>query len=206
MVTRGLGAEGFSVEHAGNGVDGLWRADEGEFDAVVLDLLMPGASGYQVCQALRDRGDVVPIIVLTAKDGDFDQIDLLDLGADDFLTKPVSMQLLAARIRAAVRRATGSSTNEVMHGQLRFDLTGRRWYLNEERIELTRKESDVLYVLVAAAGGTVSRDELVKAAWGMDFDGDFGAVDVYVNRLRKKVGREIIGNVRGVGFHLVTET
>lgn len=202
VVERGLAAEGFSIGVADNGVDGLWLASEGEFDAIVLDLLLPGATGYQVCASLREQGDTVPIVVLTAKDGEFDQIDLLDLGADDFLTKPVSIRVLAARIRAAVRRAAGSSTNDLIHGDLHFDLAGRRWHYAGEQVDLTRKESDVLYVLASAGGGAVNRDEIVKAAWGMDFDGDPGAVDVYVSRLRKKLGREVIGNTRGVGFHL----
>lgn len=202
VVARGLAAEGFSITVADNGTDGLWFADEGEFDAIVLDLLLPGATGYEVCAALRERGDTVPIVVLTAKDGEFDQIDLLDLGADDFLTKPVSISVLSARLRAAMRRAAGSPTNELVHGDLHFDLAGRRWHLAGQPVELTAKESDVLYVLTAAAGGAVSRDELVKAAWGVDFDGDPGTVDVYLSRLRKKLGRQVIGNTRGVGFHL----
>lgn len=202
VVERGLVAEGFTIEHADNGLDGLWLATEGEFDAILLDLLLPGATGYEVCETLRTKGLSVPIVVLTAKDGEFDQIDLLDLGADDFLTKPVSIPILAARIRAAVRRAVGSSTNDLVHGALRYDIAARRWWLSGNEVDLTRKESEVLYVLAAAAGGTVSRDEIVKAAWGMSFEGDPGAVDVYVNRLRKKLGRKTISNVRGVGFHL----
>ena len=105
VVARGLEAEGFSLDVADNGADGLWKVAEGRFDAVVLDLLMPGMSGYEVCGSLRARGDEIPVVVLTAKDGEFDQIDLLDLGADDFLTKPVPVKVLAARLRAAVRRA-----------------------------------------------------------------------------------------------------
>lgn len=202
VVSRGLLAQGFSVETADNGTDGLWQATEGEFDAIVLDLLLPGLSGYKVCEQLRSGGDRVPIVVLTAKDGELDQIDLLDLGADDFLTKPVSIEILAARIRAAVRRAAGSSTNELVHGAIRFDLVGRRWWFGDDELSLTKKESDVLYVLVSAAGGAVSRDEIMKAAWGFDFDGDPGTVDVYVNRLRKKLSRSAIKNIRGVGFQL----
>ncbi len=203
MVARGLEAEGFSLDVADNGTDGLWKAAEGSFDAVVLDLLMPGMSGYEVCESLRNRGDLVPIVVLTAKDGEFDQIDLLDLGADDFLTKPVSIKVLAARIRAAVRRAIGSSTNEVVVGRLRFDPVGHRCWLGEDEIALTKKESELLYVLVSAGGGAVSRDEITRAVWGFDFDGDPGSVDVYINRLRKKLGPDLIKNIRGVGFQLV---
>lgn len=204
VVTRGLEAEGFSVDAVGDGTDGMWQATEGSFDAIVLDLLLPGMTGYQVCESLRAQKDETPVVILTAKSGEFDQIDLLELGADDFLTKPVSVKVLAARIRAAVRRATGSSTNEIVHGSIRFDLTGHRCWHNDEEIVLTKKEGAVLYVLVAAAGASVNRDEIVKAAWGLEFDGDPGSVDVYINRLRKKLGAKTIANTRGVGFHLAT--
>ncbi len=204
VVTRGLAAEGFQMEVAADGNDGLWRATEGEFDAIVLDLLLPGMSGYRVCESLRDQNDQTPVVVLTAKSGEFDQIDLLDLGADDFLTKPVSIKVLAARIRASVRRATGSSTNELVAGSVRFDLAGHRCWHDDEEIALTKKEADVLFVLVAAAGSAVSRQEIMSGAWGLDFEGDPGSVDVYINRLRKKLGTDTIRNTRGVGFHLVS--
>ena len=202
VVSRGLEAEGFAVDVAGNGPDGLWRATESDFDAVILDLLMPGMSGYQVCESLRRAGNQVPVVVLTAKDGEFDQIDLLDLGADDFLTKPVSIKLLAARVRASIRRASGGTTNELTHGSIRFDIVGHRCWQTDAEVVLTKKEADVLYVLISARGGAVTRQEIVKAAWGFDFDGAPGSVDVYINRLRKKLGSDTINNIRGVGFQL----
>lgn len=202
VVKRGLEAEGFSVDTAGNGADGLWQAGESRFDAVILDLLMPGMSGYKVCESLRDAGNSVPVVVLTAKDGEFDQIDLLDLGADDFLTKPVSVGVLAARIRASVRRAAGAPTNDITIGAIRYDLLGHRCWHGDDEVTLTKKESDVLFVLVSAGGVAVTRQEIVKAVWGFDFDGDPGSVDVYINRLRKKLGRKTIKNIRGVGFQL----
>lgn len=202
VVRRGLETEGFSIDVANSGSDGLWRTKEAEFDAIILDLLMPGMSGYQVCKTLRSAGNQVPVLVLTAKDGEFDQIDLLDLGADDFLTKPVSIKILAARIRAAVRRSTGSSTNELVYGPIRFDLDSSRCWLEDDEVVLTKKEMDVLYVLLAAKGAAVARGEIVLAAWGFDFEGDPGSVDVYINRLRKKLGNETIKNIRGVGFQL----
>lgn len=205
VVIRGLEAEGMSVDSAADGTHGLWHATEGNFDAVVLDLLMPGMSGYKVCESLRAQSNETPIVVLTAKSGEFDQIDLLDLGADDFLTKPVSIKVLAARIRATVRRSTGSSTNELHHGSIRFDLSGHRCWLDSTEISLTKKEAEVLQVLVAAAGSSVSRREIVNAAWGHEFEGDPGAVDVYVNRLRNKLGTDTIVNTRGVGFHLMSK-
>ncbi len=204
VVVRGLEAEGMSVDAAADGADGLWHASEGNFDVVVLDLLLPGMSGYRVCESLRASDDTTPVVVLTAKSGELDQIDLLDLGADDFLTKPVSIKVLAARLRAAVRRSAGSSTNELEHGSLRFDLTGHRCWLDGDEIGLTKKEAEVLHVLVSAGGGAVSRGEIVKAAWGLEFEGDPGSVDVYINRLRKKLGSDTIINTRGVGFHLAS--
>lgn len=206
VVTRGLEAEGFSVDVADNGVDGLWRAGETTFDAVILDLLLPGLSGYRVCEELRASGNEVPVVVLTAKDGDLDQIDLLDLGADDFLTKPVSIRVLAARLRAAVRRSAGTPTNELVVGSIRFDLAAHRCRQDGQEVALTRKEADVLYVLMAAGGATVTRQEILDAAWGFDFDGDPGSVDVYVNRLRNKLGSDTIRNIRGVGFQLQAST
>lgn len=202
VVRRGLEAEGFSIDSADNGTDGLWRATEASFDAIVLDLLLPGMSGYLVCEELRKGGNEVPVIVLTAKDGEFDQIDLLDLGADDFISKPVSIKVLAARIRAAVRRAAGSSANEIVRGSIRFDLGDNRCWNGGVEVPLTKKEGDVLFALVSADGSAVSRQEIVAAAWGFDFDGDPGSVDVYINRLRKKLGSESIRNIRGVGFQL----
>lgn len=202
VVVRGLEAEGFHVDAVDDGTDGLWQATEGNFDAIVLDLLLPGMTGYRVCESLRSQDDETPVVVLTAKSGEFDQIDMLDLGADDFLTKPVSINVLAARIRAAIRRATGSSTNEIAFGAIRFDLSGHRCWQGDAEVGLTKKESAVLYLLVAAGGSSVSRQEIMKAAWGLEFDGDPGSVDVYINRLRKKLGADAIVNTRGVGFHL----
>jgi len=205
VVVRGLEAEGFEVDAVDDGTDGLWQATEGSFDAIVLDLLLPGMTGYQVCESLRNQNDETPLVVLTAKSGEYDQIDLLDLGADDFLTKPVSINVLAARIRAAIRRSTGSSTNEIRYGAIRFDLSGHRCWHDDVEVTLTKKESAVLYELVSAAGSSVSRHEITKAAWGLEFDGDPGSVDVYINRLRKKLGAKTIVNTRGVGFHLASD-
>lgn len=204
VVRRGLEAEGFSLDVANNGTDGLWQATEGEYDAILLDLLLPGLTGYQVCQSLRDHDDAVPIVVLTAKSGEFDQIDLLDLGADDFMTKPVSIRILAARLRAVVRRNVGSVTNEIEYGSIRYDFVGHRCWQEDAEVPLTKKEAEVLYALLTAAGTAVSRQELVKAAWGLEFDGDPGSVDVYINRLRNKLGAETIKNTRGVGFHVAS--
>jgi len=174
VVQRGLEAEGFSVDSATSGADGLWQAAEAHFDAIILDLLMPGLSGYVVCEKLRASGNEVPVVILTAKDGELDQVDLLDLGADDFLTKPVSIKVLAARVRATVRRSVGAATNEIVQGPLRFDLARHRCWHNDVEVPLTKKEADVLFTLVSAGGTAVARQEIVDAAWGYDFEGDPG--------------------------------
>lgn len=200
VLRRGLEAEGCAVEVVADGEEGIWAEAEGRFDVVLLDLLLPTVSGYQVCETIRARGSDVPILVLTAKSGDYDQIDLLDLGADDFLTKPVSIHLLVARMRALVRRAAGAATNELTVGEVTFDLDTRRCRRSGTEIELTAKETDVLLILLRAHPTVVSRSEMLIGGWGIDFEGDPGTVDVYVNRLRKKLGRDAIRTVRGVGF------
>lgn len=203
VLVRGLAGAGCTVECFDNGTDGVWAEAEGNFDVVLLDLLLPGMSGYQVCSAIRARGSTVPILVLTAKSGEYDQIDLLDLGADDFMTKPVSIELLAARLRALVRRVAGSPVNTLACGDLSYDLDSRRCAIGATAVELTGKESDVLLALLRDSPAVVSRNELLRGVWGFDFDGDPGTVDVYLNRLRKKIGSERIETVRGVGFRLV---
>ena len=203
VLARGLAGEGCTVECFDNGPDGVWAEAEGNFDVVLLDLLLPGMSGYQVCTAIREGGSTVPILVLTAKSGEYDQIDLLDLGADDFMTKPVSIELLAARLRALVRRIAGSAVNALSCGELSYDLDTRRCTIGDTSVDLTGKESDVLLALLRDSPAVVSRGELLRGVWGFEFDGDPGAVDVYLNRLRKKIGSERIETVRGVGFRLV---
>lgn len=203
MLVRGLARAACTVECFDNGTDGVWAEAEGNFDVVLLDLLLPGMSGYQVCEAIRARGSTVPILVLTAKSGEYDQIDLLDLGADDFMTKPVSIELLEARLRALVRRTAGSPINVLSCGDLSFDLDSRRCAVGDVEVELTSKEVDVLLALLRDSPSVVSRIELLRGVWGLDFDGDPGAVDVYLNRLRKKIGSERIETVRGVGFRVV---
>ncbi len=126
VLERGLTAEGFTVEAVADGTAGLWRALDGGFAAIVLDLLLPGRSGYRVCQELRDEGVTTPILVLSAKSGEYDQIDLLDAGADDYLTKPAGLALIAARLRVLIRRSAALATNEIERGPLRYDLTARR--------------------------------------------------------------------------------
>jgi two-component system OmpR family response regulator len=206
-VRRGLEAEGFAVEVAHDGLDGVWLATEASFDLVVLDIMLPGRNGYQICADLRAAGRWMPILMLTAKAGDLDEAEALDTGADDFLTKPFSFPVLVARIRALLRRASGCQPVPVEVGDLCLDPTGRRVRRGASTIELTAREFDVLEYLVRRAGQVRSKDEILAGVWHHDFEGDPNIVEVYVRRLRRKVdepfGRHSIETVRGAGYRLV---
>lgn len=208
-VSRGLRAEGFTVETAARGDEGLWLATEGSYDLIVLDILLPGRNGYQVCADLRAAGDWTPILMLTAKDGDLDEAEGLDTGADDYLTKPFSFPVLLARVRALLRRAARRDPAPVAAGDLRVQATGRRVFRSDVEIELTAREFDVLHFLVRHAGEVVSKLEILNGVWDYGFDGDPNIVEVYVGRLRKKVdqpfGRSAIETVRGAGYRLAED-
>jgi two-component system OmpR family response regulator len=206
-VARGLEAEGFHVEAALDGTDGLWRAREGRYDLLVVDLMLPGRNGFQICAELRGAGDWTPILVLTAKDGDLDEAEALDTGADDFLTKPFAFPVLVARIRALLRRTSGRSPTPVSVGDLRIDPGQRRVWRGEVQLQLTAREFDVLEFLVRRAGQVHRKDEILQGVWEHDFEGDPNIVEVYIGRLRRKVdqpfGRHSIETVRGSGYRLV---
>jgi DNA-binding response OmpR family regulator len=205
-VRRGLTAEGFTVEVAGDGDDGLWRAVEGSFDLVLLDLMLPGRNGYRVCAALRDAGVWTPILVLTAKDGELDEAEALDTGADDFLTKPFSFAVLVARIRALLRRSAERAVAPAAVGDLRIDPARRRVWRAGSELRLTAREFDVLEFLVRRAGQVVPKDQILAGVWDSDFEGDPNIVEVYIRRLRRKVdepfGRHSIGTERGAGYRI----
>jgi DNA-binding response OmpR family regulator len=203
---RGLEAEGFAVEVTGDGEDGLWRAGEGGFDLILLDIMLPGRNGYRVCADLRAAGVWTPILMLTAKDGELDEAEALDTGADDYLTKPFSFTVLVARIRALLRRAAERTVAPAAVGDLRIDPAGRRAWRGDDEIDLTAREFDVLELLVRRAGQVLSKGRILGAVWDSDFDGDPNIVEVYVRRLRRKIdepfGRHSIETVRGAGYRI----
>jgi len=208
-VKRGLEAEGFTVEVASNGPDGLWRATEGGYDLIVLDIMLPGRNGYQICADLRALGNWTPILMLTAKDGDLDEAEALDTGADDYLTKPFSFPVLVARIRALLRRAAGRNPVPVDVGDLRIDPGERRAWRGEVEITLTAREFDVLEFLIRRAGQVLGKDEILAGVWDDDFEGDHNIVEVYVCRLRRKIDepfdRRTIETLRGAGYRVARQ-
>ncbi len=205
----GLQAEGFAVDLAADGTDGLWLARENTYDAIVLDLMLPGINGYKVCETLRAEGDWTPVLMLTAKDGEWDQVEGLDTGADDYLTKPFSFPVLVARLRAVVRRGARERPTELTAGDLVIDPAARRVRRGEAEIDLTAREFAVLTFLARHKGDVVSKRQILEAVWDFDFDGDPNIVEVYVRHLRNKVdrpfGREAIQTLRGAGYRLASD-
>jgi DNA-binding response OmpR family regulator len=206
LLRNGLAEEGFAVDVAHNGRDGLWLAGEHRYDAIVLDVLLPLMNGYEVCRRLRDGGDWTPILMLTAKDGEYDEVEALDNGADDYLCKPFSYAVLLARLRALVRRGGRERPVAITVGDLVVDPAGLRCRRGEAEIALTPKEFAVLYALARRAGQVVSKAELLEEAWDFAYDGDPSIVEVYISALRRKIdapfGRASLVTVRGAGYRL----
>ena len=188
VVKRGLDAEGFTVDVAFDGVDGLWLATEGTYDLILLDIMLPGRNGFQVCADLRARKVWTPIIMLTAKDGDLDEAEALDAGADDYLTKPFSFPVLVARVRSMLRRV-GGRTEPVpaSAGDLRIDPVGRRVWRGDTEVVLTARQFEVLEFLIRRAGQVVTKQEILNGVWQYDFEGDLNIVEVYIRRLRTAI-------------------
>lgn len=205
-VRRGLEAEGMVVDVAHDGVSGLRAAADADYDAIVLDVMMPGMNGYRVCRALRAEGDWTPVLFLTAKDGEWDEVEGLDTGGDDWLTKPFSYPVLVARIRALARRGARGRPEVLTAGDLRLDPAARQAYRGEVEIPLTARELAVLDLLLRRCGEVVTKREVIANVWGDSFDGDANIVEVYIGHLRAKIdrpfGRSAIETVRGVGYRL----
>lgn len=205
-IKRGLEAEGFAVDVELDGDGGLWRAKETGYDSIVLDIMLPGLSGYKVCAELRDAGVWTPILMLTAKDGEFDEAEALDTGADDFLTKPFSFVVLVARIRALLRRGQQDRPTVLSSGDLRLDPALHRVWRRDVEVKLTSRQFSLLEFLMRRPGEALSKAEILSHVWDYAFEGDPNIVEVYIRHLRKKIdepfGRKAIETIRFVGYRL----
>jgi len=208
-IRRGLVAEGFGVELAADGEEGLWLACQGRFDVIVLDILLPKMNGFRVCAGVRAAGVSTPILMLTAKDGELDETEALDTGADDYLTKPFSFPVLVAHIRALARRGVARSPAPESVGDLHLDGARRTVRRGDLEIKLTAREFDVLEFLFRRHGQVQSKSAVLAGVWDFDFDGDPNIVEVYIGRLRRKIdtpfGRASIETVRGAGYRVVDD-
>ncbi|MEV7012992.1 response regulator transcription factor [Streptosporangium sp. NPDC051022] len=206
LLKGGLAAEGFAVDVAHDGRDGLWMASENTYDVIVLDVMLPRMNGYTVCSKLRAAENWTPILMLTAKDGVHDEAEALDTGADDFLSKPFSYVVLLARLRALTRRGGRARPVSIVVGDLTVDPAGLRCRRGEIEIALTPKEFAVLHGLARRPGEVVSKSELLAQAWDFSYDGDPNIVEVYISALRRKIdapfGRSSLVTVRGAGYRL----
>ena len=205
-LAEGLRAETFDVDVVHDGHDALWRAREGRFDAIVLDLLLPGMNGWEVCETLRQESNWTPILMLTAKDGEYDEAESLDAGADDFLSKPFSFIVLVARLRALIRRGGHERPAVLAVDDLLLDPATRACTRGGCAIALTRREFSLLEALMRRAGDVLPKQQLLDHVWGLDFVGDANVVEVYVRYLRRKIDRPfrrpLLETVRGVGYRI----
>src|ERR1700712_5002300 len=208
-LSIGLRAEGFVVVHADNGVDGLWEATENSFDVIVLDIMLPGLNGYEVLRKMRARDVWTPVLMLTAKDGDYDQTDAFDLGADDYLTKPFSFIVLIARLRALIRRGAPERPVVLSAGGLTLDPVRRRAQRGDTLLTLTPREFGLLEFLMHHPGDVVTKGQIMDAVWDPAFDGEPNIVEVYIRYLRRKIdlpfGRHAIETARGHGYRLAPD-
>ena len=203
-LRRGLAAEGFVVETAATGPGGLQLARDGDFDVVVLAGMLPGLSGYEIVRRLRAESNWVPVLMLSAKDGEHDQADALDDGADDYLTKPFSFVVLLARIRALLRRGASARPAVLEAGEVTLDPASREVRVAGQLVELTQREFALLEYLIRHAGRAVSKTELLDHVWDNAADVAPNAVEVYVGYLRRKITDLPLVTVRGAGYRLLT--
>ncbi len=205
-LRRGLEKEGFAVDVAHDGTDGVWLAAENSYDVVVLDVMLPGLNGHDVCRTLRDAADWTPILMLTAKDGADDEVEALDTGADDFLSKPFSYVVLVARLRALLRRGRTERPVVLAAGDLRLDPARHEVSRGEVPIELSPRQFSLFEFFMRRPGEVLSKAEIIEHVWDFAFEGDPNIVEVYVRLLRERVdrpfGRKSLQTVRLVGYRL----
>ncbi len=208
-LKRGLEAEGFAVDVAHTGTDGLWLAREQQYAAILLDIMLPGMNGYVVCRTLRDERNWTPVLMLTAKDGEWDEVEGLDTGADDYLTTPFAFSVLLARLRALIRRGAGERPVVLEAGDLFLDPAARTVRRGAQPVELTAREFAVLEFLLRRQGEVVSKAQILEGVWDFAFEGDPNIVEVYIGQLRGKIDRPFsrtsIRTVRGAGYRLEAE-
>ena len=207
-LRAGLEADGYTVDVAERGDDGLWMATENDYDAIILDIMLPGMNGYVVLRELRARGKTTPVMMLTAKDGEHDQAEGLDTGADDYVTKPFSFVVLLARLRALIRRGPTERPAVLTAGDLVLDPANRACRRGDDEIDLTPREFSLLRYLMHRAGEPVSKQELLDHVWA-DHALEPNVVQVYIGYLRRKIdepyGRTAIETVRGYGYRLAAD-
>ncbi len=206
FVRKGLKEQGFTVETAGDGDRGLDLATASAFDVVVLDIMLPGRDGLSILRALREQKNTVPVLLLTARSALDERVEGLELGADDYLTKPFFMEELIARIHALARRASGDQLSVLQTEDLVVNLITRDIKRGEASIELTAREFNLLELLMRSPGRVFTRTQILEHVWGYDFDPQTNVVDVYIRRVRKKIDRgsteSLIETVRGVGYRI----
>jgi len=206
LLRRGLGGHGWSVDLAARGEDAVWMAASTPYDAVVLDVMLPGIDGFQTCRRLREDGVWTPVLLLTARDGVEDRVAGLDGGADDYVVKPFSFDELSARLRALVRRGAPARPSVLEVGDLRLDPAARRVWREDSEVELTAKEFAVLEAFARRPGEVLSRLDLLEQAWDQSYENRSNVIDVYVRYLRNKLDRPdrptVIETVRGSGYRL----
>ena len=209
-VRRGLVSEGFVVDVEHDGAEGLQTALTGEYDVIVLDIMLPGLSGYQVLRELRAQQVWTPVLMLSAKDGEYDLADAFDIGADDYLTKPFSFVVLVARLRALMRRGAPERPTVLTAGTLSLDPARRRVTRGDTVLSLTPREFGVLHFLLRHRGDVVTKSEILRSVWDSNYSGDDNVVEVYIGYLRRKIdapfGLATIETVRGAGYRLCSDT
>ncbi len=208
-LQKSLAAEGFAVDTATDGITGLEMALSQTYDAITLDIMLPGMNGYDVCKEIRAAGITTPILMLTAKDGEYDEADAFDIGADDFLRKPFSLVVLVARLQALFRRGSNAVRNSMEVADLKLDPFSKRVERAGQTIDLTAREFSLLEYLMHNQNIALSKSQLLEHVWGVDFAADENVVEVYIGYLRKKVDtpfeKPLIHTIRGVGYWLGEE-
>jgi len=206
LLARGLREEGYSVDVADRGEEALWMANAVPYDAIVLDVMLPGLDGFAVCRRLRDGGVWTPVLMLTARDAVDDRVAGLDAGADDYLPKPFSFEELLARMRALTRRAPVERPTVLATGDLRLDPASHRAWRGDTELDLSAKEFALLELFMRRPGAVLSRAQLLDGAWDIAFESRSNVIDVYIRYLREKIDRpfgcDSIETVRGVGYRL----